>query len=212
VLNEAMRQCAAWRRDGLETTIAVNISPRSLTHPGLVSTVIDTLARYQLPAAAIHLEITESAVISRPELARDILTQLRDQGVCISMDDFGAGYTSLAHLKTLPVRTLKVDRGFVSDLLTEHSDETIVASVITLAHGLGMQVVAEGVEDEATLQHLAVLGCDFAQGFHLSRPLTAEAATFWLRQQQAPLRVTLDSGPLAVAAVGAVPAAKAVGQ
>jgi diguanylate cyclase (GGDEF)-like protein len=183
VLNEAARQCADWRLDALTTTIAVNISPRSLTYPGLVATVLDTLARHQLPASAIHLEITESAVISRPDLARTILTQLRDRGICISIDDFGTGYTSLAHLKTLPIETLKIDRCFVSELLTEHADETIVASVINLGHGLGMQVIAEGVEDEATLHRLAVLGCDIAQGFHLSRPLTASDATRWLHQR-----------------------------
>jgi EAL domain-containing protein (putative c-di-GMP-specific phosphodiesterase class I) len=152
--------------------------------------VIDILARHRLPAAALHLEITESAVISRPELARDILTQLHDRGICISIDDFGTGYTSLAHLKTLPIETLKIDRCFVLDLLTEHSDEIVVASIINLGHGLGMHVIAEGVEDEPTLQRLAVLGCDLAQGFHFSRPLAAAAATLWLRRQSGTLIVT----------------------
>ncbi len=192
VLNEAVRQCASWRLDGLDTTVAVNISPRSLTDPGLVGIVLATLARHQLPASALHLEITESAVISRPELARDILTQLAGLGICISIDDFGTGYTSLAHLKTLPIETLKIDRCFVSDLLTDHSDEVVVASVINLGHGLGMHVIAEGVEDQATLRRLGELGCDRVQGFHLSRALTATAATAWLRRQAHNLEVALN--------------------
>jgi diguanylate cyclase (GGDEF)-like protein len=191
VLNEATRQCAAWRLDGLNTTIAVNVSPRSLTYSGLVRTVVDTLARHQLPASAIHLEITESAVISRPELARSILIELRDLGICISIDDFGTGYTSLAHLKTLPVETLKIDRCFVQDMLTEPSDETVVAAIINLAHGLGMKVVAEGIEDEPTLQRVISLGCDIAQGFYLSRPLSPGDALRWLRHRPEPDRAAV---------------------
>jgi diguanylate cyclase (GGDEF)-like protein len=183
VLNEASRQCAAWRLDGLNTTIAVNVSPRSLTSSGLIDVVMDSLALHQLPPSAIHLEITESAIISRPDFALETLTRLRDRGICISIDDFGTGYTSLAHLKTLPIETLKIDRCFVSDLLTEHSNEAVVAAIINLGHGLGMKIVAEGVEDASTLQLLTDLGCDIAQGFYLSRPLTPADATRWLRHQ-----------------------------
>jgi diguanylate cyclase (GGDEF)-like protein len=183
VLNETARQCAAWRLDGLNTTVAVNVSPRSLTSAGLVDVVMDTLSRHQLPATAMHLEITESAIIARPDLAIETLTRLRDRGICISIDDFGTGYTSLRHLKTLPIETLKIDRCFVSDLLTDHSDETVVAAVINLGHGLGMTIVAEGAEDGPTLQRLTDLGCDIAQGFYLSRPLTPADATRWLHHQ-----------------------------
>jgi diguanylate cyclase (GGDEF)-like protein len=184
VLDEAARQCAAWRLDGLDVRVAVNISPRSLTYPGLVQLVGDTLFRHGLPAAALHLEVTESAVISRPEVARDILIQLQQRGITTLIDDFGTGYTSLAHLKTLPVDVLKIDRGFVQHMCSEPADETIVRSVIGLAHGLGMAVVAEGVEDEVTRQRLSALGCDIAQGFHLSRPLPAAEATRWLLHQR----------------------------
>jgi diguanylate cyclase (GGDEF)-like protein len=180
VLNEAIRQCAAWRLDGLDVCVAVNISPRSLTYPGLVQLVSDTLVRHRLPAAALHLEVTESAVISRPDFAREVLSQLQQRGITTLIDDFGTGYTSLAHLKTLPIDVLKIDRGFVQHMCTEPSDETVVRSVIGLAHGLGMHVVAEGVEDEQTQQRLAGLGCDIAQGFHLSRPLPTAEATLWL--------------------------------
>jgi EAL domain-containing protein (putative c-di-GMP-specific phosphodiesterase class I) len=184
VLNEATRQCAAWRLDGLDVCVAVNISPRSLTYPGLVQLVSETLLRHELPAAALHLEVTESAVISRPAFAREILSQLQQLGITTLIDDFGTGYTSLAHLKTMPVDVLKIDRGFVQHMCTEASDETIVRSVIGLAHGLGMHVVAEGVEDEQTLNRLADLGCEIAQGFHLSRPLPTAEATLWLYRQR----------------------------
>jgi diguanylate cyclase (GGDEF)-like protein len=180
VLNEAVRQCAQWHLDGLEIKVAVNISPRSLTRPGLFELVSTTLARHQLPAAALTLEVTESAVIARAELARDILRQLRSLGITISIDDFGVGYTSLAYLKTMPVGTLKIDKSFVKDLLTDSSDRAIVASVIILGHNLGMEVVAEGVEDRQTLEHLSVLGCDFVQGYYLSKPLPPRELTSWL--------------------------------
>jgi diguanylate cyclase (GGDEF)-like protein len=196
VLNEAVRQCAAWRLDGLDVRVAVNISPRSLTYHGLVDLVTETLARHQLPAEALHLEVTESAVISRPEIARDILSQLRQRGITTLIDDFGTGFTSLAHLKTMPIDLLKIDRGFVQHMCTEPSDDTVVRSVIELAHGLGMHVVAEGVEDGETQQRLTDHGCDIAQGFHLSRPLPAADATSWLYRHRAPAASAISSPSL----------------
>jgi diguanylate cyclase (GGDEF)-like protein len=182
VLDEAIRQCAQWHLDGLDVNVAVNISPRSLARPGLCELVSTTLARHQLPAASLTLEVTESAVIARADLARDVLGQLRSLGIIISIDDFGVGYTSLAHLKTLPVGILKIDKSFVLDLLRDPSDRAIVASVIILGHNLGMEVVAEGVEDRETLEHLATLGCDLAQGYYLSRPVPPQDVAVWLRK------------------------------
>jgi len=182
VLNEAIRQCAQWHLDGLEVNVAVNISPRSLARPGLCELVSTTLARHQLPAASLTLEVTESAVIARADLARDVLGQLRSLGIVISIDDFGVGYTSLAHLKTLPVGILKIDKSFVLDLLRVPSDLAIVASVIILGHNLGMEVVAEGVEDRETLEHLSALGCDLVQGYYLSRPVPPQDVAVWLRK------------------------------
>jgi diguanylate cyclase (GGDEF)-like protein len=183
VLNEAVRQCAEWRLDGLEVNMAVNISPRSLTRPGLLELVSATLARHQLPAAALTLEVTESAIIARADLARDVLGQLKSLGITISIDDFGVGFTSLAHLKTLPVGTLKIDKSFVRDLLIDESDRAIVTSVIMLGHNLGMEVVAEGVEDRPTLEHLSMLGCDIAQGYYLSKPLPPLQLRAWFLGQ-----------------------------
>jgi diguanylate cyclase (GGDEF)-like protein len=180
VLNEAVRQCAQWSLDGLEVNVAVNVSPRSLTHVGLVEKVSSILARHKLPASALTIEITESAIIARADLAAEILGELTELGVTISIDDFGVGYTSLAHLKSLPVGILKIDKLFVSDLLSNDHDHAIVTSVILLGHNLGMEVVAEGVEDRQTLEHLGDLGCDLAQGFYMSRPLPAKELSLWL--------------------------------
>jgi diguanylate cyclase (GGDEF)-like protein len=183
VLDEAVRQCAAWRLDGLFVAVAVNISARSLTRHGLVELVSETLARHQLPASALHVEVTESAIIARPEMARQVLNQLQARGISIAIDDFGTGYTSLAHLKTLPVEVLKIDRAFVSHLVDGSADRAIVSSIIGLGHGLGMQLVAEGIEDGATMEMLRALGCDIAQGFHISRPMTSDDAGRWLSRR-----------------------------
>jgi diguanylate cyclase (GGDEF)-like protein len=186
VIEEAARQCAQWHREGLNVTVAVNVSPRSLVHVDLVDSVIQALARHQLPASALHIEVTESAIIARPETARQVLAQLQALGVSISIDDFGAGYTSLAHLRRMPVEVLKIDRTFIGEMLRDSSDQAIVSSVIELGHRLGMRVVAEGVEDQETLNALTLLGCDIVQGYHISRPQTAADTTTWLLGRSEP--------------------------
>jgi EAL domain-containing protein (putative c-di-GMP-specific phosphodiesterase class I) len=186
VIEEAARQCAQWHREGLNVTVAVNVSPRSLVHVDLVDSVIQALARHQLPASALHIEVTESAIIARPETARQVLAQLQALGVSISIDDFGAGYTSLAHLRRMPVEVLKIDRTFIGEMLQDRSDQAIVSSVIELGHRLGVRVVAEGVEDQETLNALTLLGCDIVQGYHISRPQTAADTTTWLLGRSEP--------------------------
>ena len=183
VLHEAVRQCAAWHRDGLPVTIGVNLSPRSLTKPGLVEDVQGVLAEHGLPAWALHLEITETAIIAEPDAARDVLTRLSALGVKLSIDDFGAGYTSLAYLQTLPMDVLKIDRQFTQHLRDSSTAAAIIAGIIGLAHGLDMAVVAEGIEDVETLATLTALGCDVGQGYYLSRPVGAAAAAAWLRDR-----------------------------
>lgn len=195
VLDEAVRQCASWRHDGLSVAIAVNISPRSLTRTGLVELVSETLTRHRLPASALHLEVTESAIIARPELAHQVLHQLQALGTSIAIDDFGAGYTSLAHLKTLPVGVLKIDRAFISHLVAGRAEQAIVSSIIGLGHGLGMQLVAEGIEDEATMELLRALGCDIAQGFYISRPMNSDDAGRWLSRRAGELDLA-RTGPV----------------
>jgi len=125
--------------------------------------------------------VTESAMMSDPERSIGTLSDLRDLGVHVSIDDFGTGHASLAYLKRLPVNELKIDRSFVMGMVVDNSDAVIVRSTIDLAHNMGLTVVAEGVEDEATLRRLRELGCDMVQGYHLSRPLPADDVVKWMR-------------------------------
>ena len=145
-----------------------------MLHPGLIGVVERALADSELDPALLSLEITEQTVTEDTEAAARVLGQLRELGIEIAIDDFGTGYSSLAHLKHFPVNTIKVDRSFVSGLATDRSDRSIVAAVISLAHGLGLRAVAEGVETEEQLGDLRLLHCDFGQGFHFSRPQPPE--------------------------------------
>jgi diguanylate cyclase (GGDEF)-like protein len=183
VLERALMQVRAWRDRGLEVSVAVNLSPRSLCDPHLADQVAEQLAAAGLGADALVLEITESTLMHDPARAMQTVQRLHEMGVELSIDDFGTGYSSLAYLKRLPIDELKVDRSFVANLVTDQSDAVIVRSTIELAHNLGLRTVAEGVEDAATLEHLAGLGCDLAQGYHLSRPLLPDALEQWARAE-----------------------------
>jgi diguanylate cyclase (GGDEF)-like protein len=180
VLERSIAQCATWRTDGNDLSVAVNLSVRNLMDPDLPTQISTLLDIYGLPANALQLEITESMIMSDPERALAIVGRLSELGVRLSVDDFGTGYSSLANLKRLPIDELKIDRSFVSPMMQDESDLIIVRSTINLGHDLGLKVIAEGVEDELTLKRLATLGCDLAQGYHLSRPLTPDAFTSWV--------------------------------
>jgi diguanylate cyclase (GGDEF)-like protein len=180
VLEEAMRQCGEWRRAGLELQISVNISARDLMSRELPDSVAELLARYEVPAALLSLEITESGFMEDPMHARVILDRLAAIGVQLSIDDYGTGYSSLNYIMQLPVNELKIDRSFVMQMSDQASLATIVRSTIELGHSLGLKVVAEGVEDRASLGQLRELGCDSAQGYFISPPLPAEAFRSWL--------------------------------
>jgi diguanylate cyclase (GGDEF)-like protein len=180
VLERAVAQCAAWRRAGEELTVSVNLSVRNLLDPDLPSLIADLLKIYRLTPSALELEITESMLMSDPERSIVTLTRLSQLGVGLSVDDYGTGYSSLANLRRLPIDELKIDRSFVSPMLSDESDLIIVRSTINLGHDLGLKVVAEGVEDEATLLRLEKLGCDLAQGYHFSKPLPAEMFNKWI--------------------------------
>jgi len=184
VLEQSIAQCAAWRRDGWELSVAVNLSVRNLLDRDLPREIERLLNSYGLPAQALQLEITESMIMSDPDRARATVTRLSDLGVRMSVDDFGTGYSSLANLRSLPIDELKIDKSFVAPMLKDESDLIIVRSTINLAHDLGLRIIAEGVEDRATLERLALLGCDLAQGFHLSRPLAAQAFNVWLHDAE----------------------------
>ncbi|GEM_PF-1656314 len=187
VLDDALHQCAAWRAAGHVIPVAVNISMRSLhdnLFPGRVARLLEASG---VPPAWLHLEVTESAMMADPATALRVLERLRGLGVRIAVDDFGTGYSSLSYLKQVAADELKVDRSFVRDMTSDEADLAIVRATIDLGHRLDLSVVAEGVEDEATLRLLADLGCDAAQGYYFGRPMPAEALAEWL-ERTAPLQ------------------------
>jgi EAL domain-containing protein (putative c-di-GMP-specific phosphodiesterase class I) len=195
VLEAALRQCRAWRDLGLDVSVGVNLFSRDLLDGGLPDEVGRLLAQCGVEPRRLELEITEDTILSDPGRTSVILEQLGDRGVALAIDDFGTGYSSLNYLKRLPVDVLKIDRSFVSRMEVDENDAVIVRSTIELAHNLGLIVVAEGVETQETLVHLAGLGCDTAQGFHLSPPVPAAELTEWLLAR-APrvVRIAEDAG------------------
>ncbi len=173
VLDAALAELAGWRAGGLDIAVAVNISVHDLLDPRLVEHVRAALDRHAVPAEKLDLELTETMAMVDRRRALATLTGLDDLGVMLSVDDFGTGFSSLGYLRGLPVSRLKIDRSFVAEMRDDRASAAIVASTIDLAGRLGLGVVAEGVEDEATYADLAALGCDAAQGFWLSRPVPA---------------------------------------
>jgi diguanylate cyclase (GGDEF)-like protein/PAS domain S-box-containing protein len=176
VLNEALRQQRAWREQGLDLTMAVNISARSLRNvSSLPDTVAELTALWNTGAGRLTLELTEGALIE--DAAPAVLGRLHEMGQVLSIDDFGTGYSSLAYLQRLPVDEIKIDRSFISSLAPTSDDAFIVQSTIDLAHNLRLKVVAEGVEDENVAKLLAEYECDAAQGYHFARPAAPEELT-----------------------------------
>lgn len=180
VIEEAMRQLAEWARRGLHMQLSVNISADDLLSEDLADRVSNLLKLYRVPAEQLVFEITESAVMREPEHALKVLNRLRECGISLSVDDFGTGYSSLAHLKRLPVQELKIDQSFVRNLDETSEDAVIVRSTIEMSHNLGLKVVAEGVEYAHSLRLLERWHCDTAQGYLISRPLTAVAFEAWI--------------------------------
>ncbi|MDN5782595.1 MAG: EAL domain-containing protein, partial [Luteimonas sp.] len=183
VLTLACRQAAAWHNAGLGVRVAINVSARELTAPDFAGDFMEMLASYHLPGAALEIELTETALMSSPVTSVRTLSRLRAAGVRIAVDDFGTGYSSLAHLKRLPVDALKVDQGFVADMITEPIDAGIVETIVALARSLGLGVIGEGVESREQEQALLALGCDRQQGIRFCRPLPAIEIEDWLRQR-----------------------------
>jgi EAL domain-containing protein (putative c-di-GMP-specific phosphodiesterase class I) len=185
-LNEAFRQAVEWDTAGLNLTVAVNLSPRSVLDDTLPDTVGRLLKKWELPPALAELELTETAVfgIADPEHVAEILGQLADIGLIVALDDFGTGYSSLSRLRDLPIQQVKIDQSFVSRMDQRPQDGLIVRSVIALSKGLHLNVVAEGVETETVWRRLVDLGCDIAQGNYLSPPLPPNELVHWVRQWQ----------------------------
>jgi EAL domain-containing protein (putative c-di-GMP-specific phosphodiesterase class I) len=192
VIRGAVEHMARWRDEGRDLSLAVNLSARNLLDPNLVGEIDEILRAAAVPPDHLILELTESAVMSDPVRSVGVLARLGELGVRLSVDDFGTGYSSLSRLTRLPVTEVKIDKSFVLNMLNDNGDDTIVRAIVELAHGLGLQVVAEGVEDDATRHRLTTLGCDAAQGYFFAKPCAPDAFVEWLDRQTA---LHLPSGP-----------------
>ena len=184
VINEALRQCAKWRDTGVSMKVAVNLSPSSLRDASVSEVVSDLLSRWSIEPSDLALEITENSIMTDPGSALAVLSLLQTLGVSLSLDDFGTGYSSLANLRQVPFDEIKIDKSFVMEMTANGSDAAIVRSTIDLAHNLGKVVVAEGVENAETWMALADLGCDFVQGYYISKPMPGEGLPEWLDQHR----------------------------
>ena len=185
VLQTACAQNKAWQDAGYpHLRMAVNLSARQFSHAGLLQNIIDALAKNNLQAKYLDIEITESLLVTDVEHAVKVMHEIDQLGVSLSIDDFGTGYSSLMYLKHFPVDVLKIDRSFVKDIMVDRTSEAIVVSIISLAHNLGIQVIAEGVEELGHLEFLQLHQCDQMQGFYFSKPVTADIIELMLREEK----------------------------
>jgi len=187
VLKEAFKQCSEWRKQGKELIVSVNLSAKDLHDPELPDLIAGVAASTGVHPEWIVLEITEGSVMSDPDATLCILRRLDEMGYMLSIDDFGTGYSSLAYLKEMPLTELKIDRSFVQDILITENDDVIVNATINLAHNLGLQVTAEGVESEEVFDRLKDYGCDIAQGYLLSKPKAVVDFNKWMDEGRWPL-------------------------
>ncbi|MCP4413042.1 MAG: EAL domain-containing protein [Gammaproteobacteria bacterium] len=171
VMKEACSQSKAWEKAGLgKSRIAVNVSAKQFRQKGLVDLISNTLKETGLHPDYLELEITESCILENANIAIDMLHEINEMGIHLSIDDFGVGFSSLKMLKNLPIDRLKIDKSFIDDVTTNTEDATIVKSIISLAHNLGMKVIAEGVETKEQLEFLRSYDCDEVQGYLIGKP------------------------------------------
>ncbi len=180
VLSEAVEAASNWEQAGRPLGVAVNLSVRNLYDPNLPVFMAALLVDHVMTPSKLTLEITESELMEDPRMAKDVLEQLGALGVATAIDDFGTGYSSLTYLKDLPISQIKIDQSFVAGMMNRTEDLAIVRSMVELGHNLGLEVVAEGVADKETLDALAALGCDMAQGFFIAEPLPHAELLDWL--------------------------------
>src|SRR3972149_367867 len=180
VLNEALRQCRARGDNRINVGVAGNLSVRNLQDTELPAQIDELLKKWDVSPGLLELEITESVIMSNPEVSMETLRQLSAMGIRLSIDDFGTGHSSLSYLKKLPINEIKIDKSFIKGLGTNNSDEMIVQATIELAHNLGFTVVAEGIESQAILERLKHLGCNVAQGYFISHPIPWEDLNKWI--------------------------------
>jgi len=180
VLNRALEQCGRWNHKDPGLGVAVNLSALSLQNESVITLINNALKDWKISPSLLSLELTESAVMSDPQQALEILSDLDGMGVKISVDDFGTGYSSLSYLKRLPVDEIKIDRSFVMDMCGNKNDEAIVKSTIDLAHNMNLRVIAEGIENIETYKALKRMGCDMGQGYYMGRPVSGQDLLTWL--------------------------------
>jgi diguanylate cyclase (GGDEF)-like protein len=184
VLEQALSQCAAWHAENINIGVSVNLSAYSLNDINLLDNIRHALARAKIEPHWLTLELTETAIMSDANRALSTLARLNSMGVRLSVDDFGTGYSSLAYLKRFPINEIKIDKSFVIEMLHDVSDSIIVRSTIDLAHNMGMEVVAEGIESQAAWDQLAELGCNLGQGYHMCRPCPALEFETWVQESR----------------------------
>ena len=188
ILGKSLKECLRLRSLGYRFDVAVNLSAHNMLDPLLTEQVAELMGRYRVKRHMLTLEITESAIMTDTENAMRVLSEFEHMGIQLSIDDFGTGYSSLGYLQRLPVHQLKIDRTFVGDMMQNENNSAIVKSTIDLAHNLGLNTVAEGIEDVGTLNKLKAMGCDSAQGYYISRPLPADKILDFLKSCPWPAR------------------------
>jgi EAL domain-containing protein (putative c-di-GMP-specific phosphodiesterase class I)/GGDEF domain-containing protein len=180
LLKQALRQLSQWRMQGYNLLLSVNFSVRNLEDPSVIKALFDYLKHYDIPFDAVQIELTESTLAPNMMHVADVLQSLREKRLKIAIDDFGTGHSSLEYLFDLPIDAIKIDRTFTDALLHNSAAEAIVRSAITMAHELNLEIIAEGIEQEAQLKHLQRLGCDGGQGYYIAKPMPAETFIAWL--------------------------------
>jgi predicted signal transduction protein with EAL and GGDEF domain len=193
VIQMGIAQCRGWLDEGVELQVAINLSARCVQDPATVYLAESALAHWEVPARLLKFEITETSLVGDTERALDVLNRLAALGITLSIDDYGTGYSSLAYLKELPIHELKIDRLFTKHLGEAGVDTNIVRSTVDLGHSLGLRVVAEGVETSTSANELIEFGCDTAQGFYFSHPLSAEALAEWMQSLPPPEETPLTT-------------------
>jgi len=184
VISNGLKQLSEWHQQGLNLELSMNISATDIQNPDLVSLLENEMIKNKIEPGWIKLEITENSLMLYTSETTSALTRITELGIKISIDDFGTGYSSLQYLTKMPVTHIKIDKSFVMQMLTRDQDAVIVRSTIDLAHNLGLRITAEGIEDSDTYEILEILGCDFAQGYHIAKPMNNKAYMNWLKQHE----------------------------
>ncbi len=187
LLKESLSQLAKWREDGLCFVLSLNFSMKNFEEPSVVQEIFHYLEAYNIPPQMLEIEVTETAIARNIGKAADILQSLREKGIKVAIDDFGTGQSSLSYLFELPVDALKIDQVFIRSMLDNSAAEAIIRSAIMMGHEMNLKVIAEGIETKEQLAHLKKLGCDYGQGYYISRPMPVELATTWLEAKRTQL-------------------------